>query len=61
MSDVVVTLKVVFPSEYFDTIYGDHEITDDIISDEMAEYFGSIDLMDLEYDWEIVTNNYQKE
>jgi len=54
MSDIVVTLQVVFPQEYFDEIYGEGEITDDIISDEMAEYFGSVDLMDLDYDWKVV-------
>jgi hypothetical protein len=55
MSDVVVTLQVVFPKEYFDQVYGGYEITDNIISDEMAEYFGSVDLMDLDYDWKVVS------
>jgi hypothetical protein len=55
--DVVVTLQVVFPKEYFDTVYGDAPITDDMVTDEMVEYLESVDLMDLEYDWKIITND----
>ena len=50
MKDIEVSLTVAFPGEYFDQIY-DGKVTDEIVTEEMAEYLGSINLYDLEYQW----------
>jgi len=50
MNDIEVTLTIVFPGEYFDTVYNG-QVSDSIITEEMAEYFGSVDLYDLSYSW----------
>lgn len=50
MKDIEVSLTVAFPGEYINDVYGG-ELTDEIVTEMMAEYLGEVDKYNLVYDW----------